>query len=121
MNLGLTHSARGEFSDAATLHERNVALEGDLRYARFGAPFIPSARSGAGLAFVLSELGRFDEAIGHAEAAVRTAEAADHPWTLHWGLLELGRAHLCRGDLRRATRILERCRPRRRLRPRRPC
>jgi tetratricopeptide (TPR) repeat protein len=107
--LGITHAARGEFSDAATLLERNVALEGDLRYERFGAPFIPSARSGAGLADVLSQLGRFDEAIGHAEAAVQIAEEADHPWTLHWGLLDLGRAHLRRGDLPRATRILERC------------
>ena len=36
--LGRTHAARGEFSDAATLFERNVALEGDLRSERFGAP-----------------------------------------------------------------------------------
>ncbi len=109
MNLGLTHTARGEFSDAATFLERNVTLEDDLRYERFGATFIPSARSGAGLADVLSQLGRFDEAIGHAEAAVRIAETVDHPYTLYWGLFDLGRVHLRRGDLRRATRVLERC------------
>ncbi len=106
--LGMTHAARGEFSDAATFLERNVALEGDLCNERFGTAFVQSAAAGACLADVLSQLGRFDEAIGHAEAAVRTAEAADHSWTLYLGLLDLGRAHLCRGDLPRATRVLER-------------
>ena len=106
--LGITYAARGEFIDAAAFLERNVALEGDLRYERFGAPASQSALSGAHLAAVLSELGRFDEAIGHAETAVRIAEAADYPFTLHQGLLDLGRAHLRRGDLPRATRVLER-------------
>jgi tetratricopeptide (TPR) repeat protein len=106
--LGMAHVARGEYSDAVTLLERNVALEGDLRYERFGAPVIQSAISGAYLADVLSQLGRFDEAIEHAEAAVRTTEAADHPFTLSRGLFDLGLAHLRRGDLLRASRVLER-------------
>jgi len=28
----MTYAARGEFSDAAAFLERNVALEGDMRY-----------------------------------------------------------------------------------------
>jgi tetratricopeptide (TPR) repeat protein len=106
--LGWTHIAKGELSDAATFLERNVALESDLRYERFGTPVIESAASSAYLADVLSQLGRFDEAIGHAEAAVQIAEAADHPWTLYRGLVALGLVHLRRGDLPAATRVLER-------------
>src|SRR5262249_15540474 len=66
--LGVTYCARGEFGDAATFLERNVALEGALRHERFFTNLIQSAASEATLAAVLSELGRFDAAIGHAEA-----------------------------------------------------
>jgi tetratricopeptide (TPR) repeat protein len=106
--LGVTHAAKGAFGDAITVLERNAALEGDLRLERFGATGIQSAFSKAALANVLAQLGRFDEAIGHGETAVRVAEAADHPLTLSWGLVYLGRVHLGRGDLPRATRTLER-------------
>ena len=104
--IGMTHAVRGEFSEAATCLERIVAL--DLRAERFGAIQILSALAEGWLADVLSQLGRFDEAIGHAEAAVQIAEVADHPFTLVRGLLDLGRAHLRRGDLARAIRVLER-------------
>ena len=107
--LGMTYLARGEFGDAASLLARNVALEGDLRYERFGAPAIQSALSGAHLADVHSQLGRFDEAIGHGDIALRIAEEADHPFTLFWALFTLGLAHFRRGDLPRAIRTLERC------------
>jgi len=95
--LGFTHLIRGDFSDAAALLERNVALEGDLRFERFGTAVIHSAHSGAWLAEVLSEIGRFDAAIGHAEAAVRICEAADHPYTLSFALFALGFAHHSHG------------------------
>jgi len=39
---------------------------------------------------------------------VQIAEAADHPYTLYGGLFWLGLAHLRRGDLPLATRVLER-------------
>ena len=137
--LGRTHAARGEFSEAASLLERNVALEGDLRYERFGSPAIQSALSGALLADVLAQLGRFDEAIGQAEAAVRIAEAADHRLHAAAGVVRsrprpppsrgspprdpgpragpraLPNVAVCRRD------TVRRRDPRRRLRPRRPC
>jgi len=106
--LGQTHVARGEFSDAAILLGRNVALEGALRYERFGVPVIQSAWSGAWLADALSQIGRFDEALQHAQAAVRIAEEADHPLTLYWTMLDLGLVNLRRGDFPGATQILER-------------
>src|SRR5262245_32770780 len=107
--LGGTYLARGEFGNAATFLERYVALEGDLRTELFGAPAIPSAVSAGWLAQVFSERGQFDEAFAHAEAAVRIAEAADHPLSLNHGLFGLGFAHLRRGDLPKATRVIERC------------
>jgi tetratricopeptide (TPR) repeat protein len=108
--LGMTHDCRGELKTAATLLERNVALEGDLRYE--------SARAKTWLTGVLSQLGRFNEAIEHAEAAVHIGEAAELRGTipvtggsnvLVLALLHLGQVHLRRGNLPHAIRVLERC------------
>jgi tetratricopeptide (TPR) repeat protein len=107
--LGQAHAVRGEFSDAASCFERNMALDGDLRSVPIGAAVSPAAYLETYLAEVLSPLGRFDEAIRQAETAVRIAEAADHRFTLHSALYALGLAHLRRGDLPRATQVLERC------------
>lgn len=109
MAQGVTHIARGELRDAATLLERIIAVHGDLRHERLEASRMSSARSRAHLADVLSQFGRFDEAIGHGETAVQIAEAADHPVTLYFALFDLGRVHLRRGNLANATRLLARC------------
>jgi tetratricopeptide (TPR) repeat protein len=97
------------FSDAVTFLEQNVALEGDLRSERFGTAATLSALPEAWLSQVLSELGRFDPAIEYAGSAVKVAEAANDPFTLYMGFFALGLAYLRRGDLMRATPILERC------------
>jgi len=94
--LGITYVTKGEFIDAVTLLASNIALESELN----SRPYLADA---------LSLLGRFDEAIGHAETAVQIAEAVDHPFTLLQALLNLGVVQLRRGNLRRAIKILERC------------
>jgi tetratricopeptide (TPR) repeat protein len=109
LQIGDTHLVRGEFSEALKLLERNIGLDDKLLGERLGTPSIPSAASENLLATALAHLGRFDEAIGHGETAVRIAEEADHPWTLFLGSYHLGLVHLLRGDFPRAARILERC------------
>jgi tetratricopeptide (TPR) repeat protein len=106
--LGMTHLARGDFREAIDLFEWNAALEGDLRYERFGAPGIQWALSAALLGDALSLRGRFDEAFEHAEAALRVADTAAQPFTLYNVLFSLGLARLRRGDLARAIQALER-------------
>jgi tetratricopeptide (TPR) repeat protein len=106
--LGFTHLARGEFCEAASLFEQNVALQSNERGERHGTTGIQLAVSKAWLADVLSELGRFIEAIGYGQGAVQIAEVANHPFTLYFTLFDLGLVHLRRGDFQHAIRDLER-------------
>src|SRR5262245_17471996 len=88
---------------------RSCGSESDLPTERSWSPAIPSVFSAGWRAQVFSERWQFDEAVAHAEAAVRISEAADHPLSLNHGLFGLGFAHLRRGDLPQATRVIERC------------
>jgi class 3 adenylate cyclase/tetratricopeptide (TPR) repeat protein len=106
--LGITHLARGDLGEAVVLFERNIALQGDPRDEPSDTSGIFSPITKASLADVLSQLGRFEEATGHADAGVQIAEATGHPFTLYWALLVLGLVHLRRGNLSRATEVLER-------------
>jgi class 3 adenylate cyclase/tetratricopeptide (TPR) repeat protein len=103
-NLASAHFVKGDFTEVATLLAPIVAIEGDLR-----SDTIAWVGTVWWLAEAFSELGRFDEGIAHAEAAVQTAEAADHAYTLLFALSALGLAHLRRGNFPRATTVLERC------------
>jgi tetratricopeptide (TPR) repeat protein len=109
----MAHIARGALDDALALLEPTIGVEIDLRYERFAMPGIRSAIARGWLSVVLSELGRFDGAIVHGEAAVQIAEEAgsqpwSQPWTLYNALYSLALAHFRRGELARATLELER-------------
>ncbi len=61
----------------------------------------------AWLALALSYLGRFADATMLGEAAVRIADAADHPHSIIEARAALGRVHLARGELERAIALFE--------------
>jgi class 3 adenylate cyclase/tetratricopeptide (TPR) repeat protein len=84
------------------------ALPGDLSRKRFGLVAYPAVVARAFLARVLAELGVFDEGREHGEEAVRLAEAVDHPFSLIWACLNLGRLEALRGEFMRAITLLER-------------
>src|SRR5262249_18438553 len=84
------------------------ALPGDLSRKRFGLVAYPAVVAHAFLARALAELGVFDEGRDHGEEAVRLAEALDHPFSLIWACLNLGRLEGLRGEFIRAIMLLER-------------
>ncbi|WP_334444184.1 ATP-binding protein [Bradyrhizobium sp. AZCC 1610] len=84
------------------------ALPGDLSRKRLGLVAYPAVVARAFLARALAELGVFDEGRNHGQEAVRLAEVLDHPFSLIWASLNLGRLEGLRGDFTRAIMPLER-------------
>ncbi len=83
-------------------------LQGDRVPERFGLAIFPAVWSRAYLARALAERGVFDEGDAHGNEAVRIAEALDHPFSVIYACLGLAYVNTVRGDLREATRLLER-------------
>src|SRR5262249_49600248 len=94
----------GEYLESVALLERHVTLPEDLPSQRLGGPGVPLIQQVvlSMLGDFLSVLGRFDEAVRHADAALCVAETSDSPWSLCWAPNALGFIHLRRGDLSRA-------------------
>jgi tetratricopeptide (TPR) repeat protein len=107
--LGLAYFGLGEYHRAMDFAGRNVAsLEGTRVSEHFGRLGLPSVISRLFLASCLCELGAFAEAIDHAEAAVRIAEAVEHPYSRIRAYGYLGGLYLRKGDLQQAVPVLER-------------
>ena len=83
-------------------------MPGDLSRKRFGLVAYPAVVARAFLARALAELGVFDEGRDHGQEAIRLAEALDHPFSLIWASLNLGRLEGLRGEYIRAIMSLER-------------
>ena len=84
------------------------ALPGDLSRKRLGLVAYPAVVARAFLARALAELGVFDEGRLYGQEAIRLAEALDHPFSLIWASLNLGRLEGLRGEYIRAIMPLER-------------
>ena len=84
------------------------SLSGDLARDRFGLVAYPAVVARAFLARALAELGVFEEGRHHGQEAIWLAESLDHPFSLIWACLNLGRLEALRGEFVRAGVLLER-------------
>ena len=107
--LAQAYFAVGDLSQATVLFLETVHTLADESVAhRAALPSYFAAWPRAWLGQAFSHLGRFTEAVEHAEEAIRIAERADHPHTLLESHGALGDVSLERGDLRNAVRVFER-------------
>jgi tetratricopeptide (TPR) repeat protein len=84
------------------------SLSGDLSRKRFGLVAYPAVVARAFLARALAELGLFEEGRDHGQEAIRLAESLEHPFSLIWACVNLGRLESLRGEFNRAIMPLER-------------
>jgi class 3 adenylate cyclase/tetratricopeptide (TPR) repeat protein len=107
--IGQAYAYRGEYRQAIdTFAGITAALEGDLRFYRYGTRGFPFVLAYHWLALCLTELGEFAQAIPRGQEAIRLAEMVDDPWSIasaHWGL---GYVYLRQGNLPRAIAVVER-------------
>jgi len=106
--LGQAFYLLGDYPQAMECLGRAVAsLEGPLIHERFGLPALPSVFSRTWLAWCHAERGEFTQGIAHAEEALRTAKAADHPYSLSVACYGAGGLYLRKGDFPTAISVLE--------------
>jgi tetratricopeptide (TPR) repeat protein len=106
--VGTVYFLLGDYRRAADVLRQSVAaLEGDLRYGRFGT-IITSVRSRGWLVNSLAELGEFAEGMVCGQEAARIAEAAGHLTSAIFAQQQLGILLLLQGDFPQAICILER-------------
>jgi tetratricopeptide (TPR) repeat protein len=106
--LGQIYFARAEYGQALALFRQNLrVLVGDLAGQRFGMPQPPAIHSRTCLAWCLSELGEFSEAVALGEEAVAMVGSADHPLSRAVAHAGLGWVYLRRGQADKAIAALE--------------
>jgi tetratricopeptide (TPR) repeat protein len=105
---GAYHSL-GDYQRAMDGHRQNATfLQGELARERFGLPVFPAVNSWGWLAWNLTEVGVFAEAIAWGEDGVRIAETVDHPVSLASAYAAASLVSLRQGDFPKAIPLLER-------------
>jgi class 3 adenylate cyclase/tetratricopeptide (TPR) repeat protein len=106
--LAQAHYALGDYADAIAWSRRSFdAPAGDLIRRPFGMALEPSVYSRSVLVSSLAERGEFDEGRACAEEGVRIAEAVEHPYSLIFAYLALGRLRVRREEFHEARAVLE--------------
>jgi tetratricopeptide (TPR) repeat protein len=118
-SLGLAHWHLGAYRTAIGFFQRDVGLEPEHIAARLleplGAAVFEQAstrfaycHSQAIAALSFAELGEFDQAMVHAERAVKFAQTLDFLYLRAFADSCLGAVHLWRGDLQQALHVAQR-------------
>jgi tetratricopeptide (TPR) repeat protein len=84
-----------------------AALQGELRYERFGTNGSVAAASRAFLSYCLTELGAFTEGLAMAEEGRRIAETVNHPFSLISACHGVSMVYLRQGDVQRAMGLCQ--------------
>jgi class 3 adenylate cyclase/tetratricopeptide (TPR) repeat protein len=106
--LGQVYHALGEYRRAVPFLSQAVAFSsGDRIRERGGAAGFPAVFTRTWLALVLAECGEMRAAQGHADDAVKVAEALDHPWSLVLAETDAGRLALYLRDVNQAVTRFE--------------
>jgi class 3 adenylate cyclase/tetratricopeptide (TPR) repeat protein len=107
--LGGVYRSLGNYRQTIELLQSCVAnLHGALLQERFSLHGLASVRSRSVLVLALSERGDFTEGSASAEAGVRIAETADHPYSRVHAYWAVGFRALRQGDFSQAIAVLER-------------
>jgi class 3 adenylate cyclase/tetratricopeptide (TPR) repeat protein len=108
-HLGQVSFFQGNYRDAIDAFRSNVTdLESDRLRERFGMSTYPAVTSRSQLAWVLADLGQFDEAVANAAEALRQAEVLDHPYSLIMVSWNAAQVHLLQGGFQLAVSLCER-------------
>lgn len=107
ISFGWNYYALGRYEEGARHAERAVDfLTGDKAREHYGVVTLPAVNARVWLAMCLGELGRFEDALFHAEAAMELADQVLDPWSLVAASLALGTTCRISGAHDRAVEVL---------------
>jgi tetratricopeptide (TPR) repeat protein len=107
--LGVAYNKMARYDEAeGALKNGMKAVDGDLRYERFGTTVVLSVILRSHFVQSLAMTGRFREGISYAIEGVRIAEEVNHPVSLIHMNCSLGVLYIFKGDFDKAIVVLER-------------